>query len=398
MTDLRQVVPRPLWKLGGATYRHIAGAFATPERSRWLPLDSRVFGPPRRWSHTSDYCREHGAEWREVVPTCDVKRLAPQCVNYPTAEMLRMVATVLPAAGVARLPNARVVSPQGWIVAEDDTYLPDHSWYGYDVGSCPIYLHDGLQPASRLSGVTLSLCSEWSDNYGHLLFDSLPRVSLFERAGYSWDDVTHVLVPDLSSEGRKSAAQLCGIPPEKMIALSKYSVVECDELIAPTFPGTRCNSPAWVGEFWRSRSPQVPRQGRRFFLSRRGSRRTLINEDALTPILEASGFETINTGNAAIRDLVSQAEIIVGAHGAALTDVMFCHPGSVLIELTPPGHVEPYYYTAADSAGMAYFSILGAYPNGRCENGNLDDFTIVPEVLNRTIAAAESLLQSGGAS
>ncbi len=387
---LRALVPRPLWKLGGATYRRFAGTFASPERSKWLPLDSRTFGPPRHWSHTPEYCRRHGAEWREVVPAGVAERQAPRCVNYPAAQMLELVATVLPAAGVARLRNARVISPQGWIVAEDDTYLPDHSWYGYRVGSCPIYLHDSLASTARLSGVTLNLCTEWSANYGHMMFDALSRVALFERSGYTWDDVSHVLVPDLSSEGRKSAVQLCGIPPEKMVALSSFSIVECEQLIAPTFPGLRCNSPTWVGEFWRSRSPHVPQQGRRLFLSRRGSRRTLIDEEALAPILDAAGFETIIPGTDAIRDLLPQAEIIIGPHGAALTDVVFCHPGSVLIELTPPGHIEPYYYTAADSAGMSYFSILGAYPNGQCGDGNVDDFVIAPEMLRQTIAAAET--------
>jgi len=228
-----------------------------------------------------------------------------------------------------------------------------------------------------------------------MMFDGLSRLSLFERSGYDWDDVSHVLVPDFSSEGRKSAAQLCGIPPDKMVALSTFSVVECEELLAPTFPGVRCNSPAWVGEFWRSKSPRIPQQGRRLFISRRGSRRTLIDEDALGPVLDAAGFETIVAGDGSIRDLLPQAEIIIGPHGAALTDVMFCHPGAVLIELTPPGHVEPYYYTAADSAGMGYFSILGAYPGGHYGDGNADNFTIAPEVLGRTIADAEAMLRAG---
>ena len=394
VSDLRRLVPRPLWKLGGAAYRRVAGTFATPEHSRWLPLDSRFFGPPRRWSHTPDYCRKYGHEWREVVPASIAKRQPPHCVNYPAAQLLEMVATELPAAGVARLRNARVVCPHGWIVAEGDTYLPDHSWHGYAVGACPVYLCDGLESTARLSGVTLSLCTDWSPNYGHMMFDALSRVSLFERSGYSWDDVSQVLVPTLSSGGRESAAQLCGIPPEKMLTLNTFSVVECEELIAPTFPGVRCNNPTWVGEFWRSKSPPAPQQGRRLFLSRRGSKRTLLNEDALTPILEAAGFETIVPGVDAIRDLLSQAEIIIGPHGAALTDVMFCHPGSILVELTPPGHIEPYYYTAADSAGMSYFSILGTYPNGQCVDGNVDNFLIAPEVLKQTIAAADAMLQS----
>lgn len=306
--------------------------------------------------------------------------------------MLRLVATHLPAAGVARLRHTRVVGSTGWIVGERDTYLPDHSWYGEVIGECPIYSRHSVRPTARLGGVTLSLCSDWDANYGHVIFDALPRLHLFEKAGYTWDDVSQILVPALGSDGMRDVAELCQFPKEKLVALNNFPVLECEELIAPTFPSVRRNCALWVPQFWQSKEPRSASRGRRLFISRRGSKRTLQNEDELAPVLEEFGFETVVSTEKSIRHSFSEAEIIIGPHGAALADIVFCNPGSVLIELTPPGHIFPYYYTAADSAGLEYFSLLGEY---RTEPTNpmAADFTVSQEILRNTIASAEIALR-----
>jgi capsular polysaccharide biosynthesis protein len=309
--------------------------------------------------------------------------------------MLARVAPTLPAAGVASLRNARVVGPHGWIVADGDTFLPDHCWYGEERDDCPIYRRDSLRAMTRLSGVTLTLCTDWPANYAHMLFDGLSRTYLFEQAGYSWDDISHILVPDLASDGRRTAAELCGFPMDRIVTPGSYSVVECEQLVAPTFPGIHRNIAPWVAQFWRSRTPSRSSGNRRLFISRRGSTRNVSNEDAIESVLSSCGFETIVSGEQTVRQHYPEAEIIVGAHGAALTDVVFGSPGAVLIELTPPGHIFPYFYTAADSAGMTYFSILGSYPPGGGETPMTADFAIDPELLRRTIDAAESELQKG---
>lgn len=392
---LDSAVARGVRQLAGAAYRRFAPAFQNSRRSAWLPLDSSIFGPPRHWSRTVAYCSTHGMEWREVEPDCVIERQPPRCVNYPAARMLDHVAASLPAAGVASLENARVVAPQGWIIADDDTFLPDHCWYGSSRDECPIYKYHDLGAAKRLQGTTLTLASDWPANYAHMLFDGLSRASLFERAGYSWDDVTQVLVPDLASDGRRAAALLSGVPMDKVVTPTSFSVFQCDRLIAPTFPGVRRNTPPWVAKFWRSHSTIVPNGKRRLFISRRGFTRNIVNEAAIEAVLASCGFETIVSSDRSVRHQYSEAEIIVGAHGAALADVVFCSPGSVLIELTPPSHVYPYFYTAADSAGMVYFSILGSYDGRECDNPMTADFSIDPELLRSTIDAAE--LERGSA-
>jgi capsular polysaccharide biosynthesis protein len=307
--------------------------------------------------------------------------------------MLKLVAPGVAAAGVAMLRNARVVGPQGWVVAKGDTFLPDHSWYRDAVAECPIFKRGDLAVTERLSGVTLNLCTDWCTNYGHVVFDALARVDLFERSGYSWDDVTQVLVPDLSTSGKRAMAERCGIPLDKAVTLHADAVVSCDELIAPTFPGTRRNTPPWVAEFWQKLAPRSEQRGRRLYISRRGSARSVLNEEELAPVLHEFGFETIVSSEDAIADRYPEAEIVIGPHGAALTDILFCRPGSVLIELTPPGHVFPYYYTIADSVGMEYFSVLGRYPHADVENTMIADFRVSPQDLRTSIQSAELVLR-----
>ena len=118
-----------------------------------------------------------------------------------------------------------------------------------------------------------------------------------------------------------------------------------------------------------------------------------MNEDELAPVLREFGFETIVSSDGMIGDLFPEAEIVIGPHGAALADILFCRRGSALIELTPPGHIFPYFYTIADSAGMEYFSILGRYQQTEVGNTMKADFMVSPEQLRSAILSAEAAVR-----
>jgi hypothetical protein len=74
-------------------------------------------------------------------------------------------------------------------------------------------------------------------------------------------------------------------------------------------------------------SGQLPK---RIYLSRRNCNKRRLNEDELRPILEKYGFEFVYTEDMDIitqARLFNQAEHIVGASGAAFTNLVFCSKG-----------------------------------------------------------------------
>ncbi|HVF18281.1 MAG TPA: glycosyltransferase family 61 protein, partial [Steroidobacteraceae bacterium] len=126
-------------------------------------------------------------------------------------------------------------------------------------------------------------------------------------------------------------------------------------------PGLRRQTAAWTVDFWRHRRfPDEPKSGhRKLYLPRRSTTRAITNELDLEAALSARGFEIIDPADLdQPEETFSQASIVIGAHGAALTDAMFCPRDAVMVEIVPSDHIFPYYYCLAGAAGMDYAYIV----------------------------------------
>jgi capsular polysaccharide biosynthesis protein len=76
----------------------------------------------------------------------------------------------------------------------------------------------------------------------------------------------------------------------------------------------------------------------KIFISRRDATcRKILNESDLTSVLESEGFESVVLGGLHILEQISifrNADIVIGTHGANLTNSMFCKPGTRIIEIS----------------------------------------------------------------
>ena len=77
----------------------------------------------------------------------------------------------------------------------------------------------------------------------------------------------------------------------------------------------------------------------RIYISRaRAKMRRLLNEEELDPILERNGFVKVTLETLAIAEQIAMfraADAIVGPHGVGLTNIMFCRPGTRILEMFP---------------------------------------------------------------
>ena len=55
----------------------------------------------------------------------------------------------------------------------------------------------------------------------------------------------------------------------------------------------------------------------------------------------------------------SSADMVVGAHGAALTNLVFCRPGTRVVELFSPHYVNPCYRDLCVAAGLRHAAVIG---------------------------------------
>lgn len=293
------------------------------------------------------------ATWLEVHAGTASPPPATRHVGGPTprADLIERVPRWYPASGVVCTDGARVNGHHGWVITPSDEIVTDCTWYGTRfLDQAPV---TRLAPLHRrLRGTTLSLCTEFAyGNYGHVLYDLLPRIDLFERSGRRYDEVDQILCN--VGVANRPLVEALGIPMDRIVWTDRSITYRTDRLLATTFPGAPRSVAPWAAQFLRDRFEVTPVGARRrLYIPRRGRRR-ISNEDELLPILRAHGFEELDPGasSAGTRAAFAAAEAIVGGHGAGLADIVFSAPGTRLMELVPTDHPETYYLSAANAVG-----------------------------------------------
>ncbi len=331
---------------------------------RLLPATSAAFGPPRRTARWSEFRDRPGMQWRSVLPRRTQKLPPPYFCNAPANPLAHGPEIEWPEAGVAEIPGGRILDEHAWIVGPDDTFLGDFCYIGPSKFSKVNHIIK-LHPPLRLPGRTLNLCSANAvTNFFHFVIDSISRVELVQRAGYTWDDFDQILFPRFSSPTAEEIVDAAGLPRDKLVRIGRRQQFVCETLIQPSFPGPLACTPGWVLEFYRRLFPSDPTpRTRRIYLPRRNNRYPQ-NEAALTARLTAAGFEVIDPDTTHdLRHHLAQASHVVGVHGAALANLVFCTPGTRVLELMPSEISEHYnrwfYYTLCTSGDMPYGALIG---------------------------------------
>jgi Glycosyltransferase 61 len=109
--------------------------------------------------------------------------------------------------------------------------------------------------------------------------------------------------------------------------------------------------------------PPHPDAGKRLYVSRKGAgTRQLLNEGALLSMLEATfDFRPILNENYSIIDqirLYKHADIVMGPHGAGLTNIIFSENPSLFVELFN-GVQQPFYPALSQALGVRYLGVRG---------------------------------------
>lgn len=137
--------------------------------------------------------------------------------------------------------------------------------------------------------------------------------------------------------------------------------------------------------------PPVPS---RFYVSRaKTSMRRILNEAELDPILERNGFTKVTLEDLSMAhqvELFRRAEVIVSPHGAGLTTIMFCRPGTRILEIFPrEGLHSSAFMRLATLCGLPYGYVCGqsVENSASAKNPNNADILCPPDVFTSALAA-----------
>ena len=241
----------------------------------------------------------------------------------------------------------------------------------------------------RIESEALWITDYWSTGYFHWLADALTR--LF---------VVHDRVPELllilpgkyrEFEFVESTLKAFGVTNIDFI--DSNEVLECRSLLLPshTAPSGHFNAEAIRGVRNVLLSAYGSTDGNeRLYITRsRATKRRILNEDALKPILNEFGFQTICTEELSFAEQVricSRARYLVSNHGAGLTNMLFMRDGGSVLELRHQSDcINNCYFTLASALDLNYHYQTCAAKN-RIADPHEADLVVDPNELKRNLA------------
>jgi Glycosyltransferase 61 len=317
--------------------------------------------PPPHFVPLATATRDHNVHWHQVFDSERVARPLTHRLGAIDIDWSSQVSAQHPPMGIVELPSGYTLTSAGWAIDEAGVAIADTTWYGHAYAE--IKKGSPRTRARRIRGTVLSLLSDFAQvNYYHFLVDALARYALYERIAGNLTRPDVILCPRPFTKRLERWVDWLGVRDCRIEFLGTGERVRADRILLPSFPGERRDCAAWAAHFWRERRFGTEfREGKRkLYLPRRSTTRAITNEPALEAALVARGFEIVDpTAIAEPESLFAEAKIVLGAHGAALTDCLFCPPNAVLVEIVPSDHVFPYYYCLAGAADLRYAYIVG---------------------------------------
>ena len=306
----------------------------------------------------------------EGAKTVDEERTKVAPPSHPVLPKIHPLLATNPisyrSTWAQRFKGLKVFGPTVSVVDEGGELLADVSVeWGKKAEDNWTFRRLSLPKPQAVTGRTLVLASTGGDTYFHWMTDVLPRVGLARRAGYDPASFDWVLVNSLIHPFQRESLHQLGIHANRCLAFHKKELVyEMEEAVLPSLPGVPGVVPPESVDFLRNAFPtgKTPR-GRKIFIGRgEAKHRPLIHEKEIWAQLQKRGYDSVDCGKMSVQEqaeVFGSAEVVVGAHGAALTNLVFCRPGTRVVELFSPAYVNPCYRDLCIAAGLRHAAVIG---------------------------------------
>ncbi|MEO6052654.1 MAG: glycosyltransferase family 61 protein [Chthoniobacterales bacterium] len=260
---------------------------------------------------------------------------------------------------LASLPNGAVCQ-DGVVLTSDGLICRDVSFAsGFAMDAHPL-LRQSLSRAKKRHNVAAVIASRGADCYYHWMLDILPRLALLGESTYDTLVVPHALSYQRETLKALGLHEKCAAPPRR--ACRFY-----DTLLIPSLPGySGMPTPDSIRFLQKCLGSKTAQGGKKLYISRGdAAKRKVVGEAGLVEELKTRGFEVCRLTGMPIADqieLFANADIVIAPHGASLTNVVFCKPGTAVIELFHPEYAHWCYWYLAALSGLNYYYHLPPGP------------------------------------
>jgi hypothetical protein len=312
----------------------------------------------------------------------------------PEEDLARLTATVdFPETGVLSLKNG-LISEKGIVYASSGktrflelsrfSSIDELQKYKKEIN---IFLALSLDNVCRLDNVkyykgsALNLHTLFGNfNFCHGFLDVAALLNTAYLAELDFQNYDHYVVPENDFNLTKNLFKKLKLDNKKFLYAGQLKIdgemksreysLMFDRLDTPSFDGVCGYYAPGAFDFLRDiYNVGNQHKGRRIYLSREEKNRSVLNEKELLELLDYYDFEIMHGSQQLdMPRIMNEASVVLGAHGSAMANCVFCTKKSILIDLLPQNYAYPYYVGLANSVGFKYHAVISKHVKGDNEN------------------------------
>ncbi len=173
-------------------------------------------------------------------------------------------------------------------------------------------------------------------NYYHWIVETVPKIRYVRAFEDATGERVTLLVPPNAPPFVEETLELLEWP-EARIEYATAPAYDVSRLVIPSFPERRDDDFAWLRKKILAHAPKTtPESGDNVYVSRANAvERRVVNEAEVMDVLSRFGFSCYRLEERSLKRnarLFADADVVVGPHGAGLTDIIFadnCTCGTV---------------------------------------------------------------------
>jgi capsular polysaccharide biosynthesis protein len=202
------------------------------------------------------------------------------------------------------------------------------------------------------------ITDDWSKGYFHWLMDCLPRLMLLDEKRIKLSLILPAHLKD--EEYISESLHLLGIKNFTFVTGNNWYYFKCLTFPVHLAPSGNYNDDIMKKLRNKLAGNRMEQPTLKIYISRsKASRRKIINEEQILPLLSRMGFKTIYCEDLSFQEqvnLFSKVKYLVSNHGAGLSNMLFMSPGASVLELRKINdNHNNCYFSLASSLDLKYY-------------------------------------------
>lgn len=279
-----------------------------------------------------------------------VKISDSRIVNKPSINHPRLV------GGASQVPQNKI-----YINVYENVFLYQRNGKKYIVNSLDElseeFKESGNIEVKEIRGKTFNIVENGAALFSHWMFDSICKSCILRDSSIEISDIDNIIVNTLAQPFQKESINLLNFDDKNIIERNRGNeLIKLDFLIDVSPIRLGMYTMAWQVEFIRGLfsnkkdNLNLNKDYSKIFINRSSGRRRVIDNSGFYQYLKHNGFEILNLEDFSVSEakhMFERAKIILGPHGAGFTNIVFCKPDTLVIELFSQ-HISSEFYNFSE--------------------------------------------------